>query len=78
MEEEQVPHLAVRRRRSPSAPASESVPLQLAQNVNEAWSMDFVSDSLANGRLIKFLTSPTTSATSAWTSRWTGASLGCT
>jgi putative transposase len=30
--------------------ASERVPLQLAQNVSEVWSMDFVSDSLANGR----------------------------
>lgn len=37
-------------------PASERVPLQLAQNVNEVWSMDFVSDSLANGRRIKCMT----------------------
>jgi len=32
------------------------VPLQLAQNVNEVWSMDFVRDSLANDRCIKCLT----------------------
>jgi putative transposase len=32
------------------------VPLQIAHNVNEVWSMDFVSDSLANGRRIKCLT----------------------
>ncbi len=32
------------------------MPLQIAQNVNEVWSMDFVSDSLANGRRIKCLT----------------------
>jgi len=32
------------------------VPLQLAQTVNEVWSMDFVSDSLSNGRRIKCLT----------------------
>jgi putative transposase len=49
-------NLAVRRRKKAKRPASERVPLQLAQNVNEVWSMDFVSDSLANGRRIKFLT----------------------
>jgi putative transposase len=49
-------NLAVRRRKKVKRPASERVPLQLAQNVNEVWSMDFVSDSLANGRRIKFLT----------------------
>ena len=49
-------NLAVRRRRKAKRPMSERVPLQLAQNVNEVWSMDFVSDSLANGRRIKFLT----------------------
>jgi putative transposase len=32
------------------------MPLQKAQAINEVWSMDFVSDSLANGRRIKFLT----------------------
>jgi len=35
---------------------NERVPLQLAQTVNEVWSMDFVSDSLSNGRRIKCLT----------------------
>ena len=49
-------NLAVRRRKKVKRPPSERVPLQLAQNVNEVWSMDFVSDSLANGRRIKFLT----------------------
>ena len=49
-------NLAVRRRKKVKRPAAERVPLQLAQNVNEVWSMDFVSDSLANGRRIKFLT----------------------
>jgi putative transposase len=49
-------NLAVRRRRKGKRPVNEHVPLQLAHNVNEAWSMDFVSDSLANGRRIKFLT----------------------
>jgi len=32
------------------------VPLTVATHVNEVWSMDFVSDSLANGRRIKCLT----------------------
>jgi len=49
-------NLAVRRRKKVKRPASDRVPLQLANNVNEVWSMDFVSDSLANGRRIKFLT----------------------
>ena len=49
-------NLAVRRRKKVRRPASERVSLQLAHNVNEVWSMDFVSDSLANGRRIKFLT----------------------
>ena len=49
-------NLAVRRRMKVRRPASERVPLQLAQGVNEVWSMDFVSDSLASGRRIKFLT----------------------
>ena len=30
--------------------------LQLAQSVNEVWSMDFVSDSLSCGRRLKHLT----------------------
>jgi putative transposase len=49
-------NLAVRRRKKVKRPATERVPLQLAQGVNEVWSMDFVSDSLASGRRIKFLT----------------------
>ncbi len=49
-------NLAVRRRKKVRRPASERVPLQLAQGVNQVWSMDFVSDSLANGRRIKCLT----------------------
>jgi len=49
-------NLTVRRRKKVKRSACERVPLQLAQNVNEVWSMDFVSDSLASGRRIKFLT----------------------
>jgi putative transposase len=49
-------NLAVRRRKKVRRPASERVPLQVAQGVNQVWSMDFVSDSLANGRRIKCLT----------------------
>lgn len=48
--------LAVMKRKKIILPVSERVPLQLAQNVNEVWSTDFVSDSLANGRRIKCLT----------------------
>ncbi len=48
--------MAVRRRKKAKRPASERVPLQLAQTINEVWSMDFVSDSLASGRRIKCLT----------------------
>ena len=48
--------LAVRKRKKVKLPMNERVPLQIAQNVNEVWSMDFVSDSLANGRRIKCLT----------------------
>jgi putative transposase len=48
--------LAVRKRKKVKLPVSERVPLSLAQSVNEVWSMDFVSDSLANGRRIKCLT----------------------
>ena len=49
-------NLAVRKRRKAKRPASERVPLQRARTVNEVWSMDFVSDSLANGRRLKCLT----------------------
>jgi putative transposase len=47
-------NLAVRRRKK--RPAAQRVPLQLAQGLNEVWSMDFVSNSLANGCRIKCLT----------------------
>ena len=43
-------NLAVRRRKKSKRPINERVPLQLAQTVNEVWSMDFVSDSLSGGR----------------------------
>ena len=49
-------NLAVRKRKKVKRAASERVPLQLAQGVNEVWSMDFVSDSLSTGRRIKCLT----------------------
>jgi len=47
--------LAVRRRRKAKRPAQRQ-PLVLAQTPNEVWSMDFVSDSLANDRRLKLLT----------------------
>ncbi len=49
-------NLSVRKRKKAKRVASERVPLQLARAVNEVWSMDFLSDSLANGRRIKCLT----------------------
>ena len=49
-------NLAVRKRKKAKRPLSERVPLQIAQSVNEVWSMDFVSDSLSHGRRIKCLT----------------------
>lgn len=48
--------LTVRKRKKVRRAASERVPLAVAVRVNEVWSMDFVSDSLANGRRIKCLT----------------------
>ena len=49
-------NLAVRKRRKARRPAAERTPLNIATRVNEVWSMDFVSDSLANGRRLKCLT----------------------
>jgi putative transposase len=49
-------YLAVRKRKKSKRPLNERVPLQLAKAVNEVWSMDFVSDSLSNGRRLKYLT----------------------
>jgi putative transposase len=39
-------NLAVRRRKMAKRPAMERTPLNIAQCINEVWSMDFVSDSL--------------------------------
>jgi len=49
-------YLAVKKRRKLRRPPSERLPLGVATRVNEVWSMDFVSDSLANGRRLKCLT----------------------
>jgi len=49
-------NLAVRKRKKSKRPLNERAPLQLAKAVNEVWSMDFVSDSLSNGRRLKYLT----------------------
>ncbi len=49
-------NLAVKKRRKVRRPPSERLPLGVATRVNEVWSMDFVSDSLANGRRLKCLT----------------------
>jgi putative transposase len=51
-----IANLAVRKRKKAKRPVRERVPLQIAKAVNDVWSMDFVSDSLATGRRIKCLT----------------------
>lgn len=48
--------LAVRKRKKVRRPPAERTPLNIATKVNEVWSMDFVSDSLASGRRLKCLT----------------------
>lgn len=48
--------LSVRKRRGKRRLKLERLPLRECQAVNEVWSMDFVSDSLASGRRIKCLT----------------------
>jgi putative transposase len=47
--------LAVRKRRSKKRLKLERVPLHQCKRINEVWSLDFVSDSLANGRRFKCL-----------------------
>lgn len=47
--------LAVRRRRGRKRLKLERVPLHMCRAINEVWSLDFVSDSLASGRRIKCL-----------------------
>src|SRR5690606_1939511 len=49
-------NLAVRRRKKARRPVSERLPLLPADAPNAVWSMDFVSDALANGRRLKCLT----------------------
>jgi putative transposase len=49
-------NLTVRKRKKVRRPPAERTPLNIATKVNEVWSMDFVSDSLANGRRLKCLT----------------------
>jgi putative transposase len=49
-------NLAVRKRKKARRPPAQRTPLNIATKVNEVWSMDFVSDSLANGRRLKCLT----------------------
>ncbi len=45
--------LSVRKRRSAKRVKLDRVPLHRCSAINEVWSMDFVSDSLASGRRIK-------------------------
>jgi len=47
---------AVRKRSKVRRAGGERLPLTVARQVSEVWSMDFVSDCLANGRRTKCLT----------------------
>ena len=49
-------NLAMRKRKKVRRPPAEPTPLNIATKINEVWSMDFVSDSMANGRCLKRLT----------------------
>jgi putative transposase len=51
-----VANQAVRKRKKVRRPTKERIPLQSAATINEVWSMDLVSDSLANDRRLKCLT----------------------
>ena len=51
-------------------PISQRMPLQKERTVNEVWSVDFVSDSLANGRRMKCLTVADDSADRIRRSKW--------
>ena len=51
-------NLAVRKRKKARRPPAERMGLNIATRVNEVWSMDFVSDSLANGRRLKVIVRP--------------------
>ena len=48
--------LAVKQRKKAKRPSNDRQPLRAAQTLNAVWSMDFVSDSLVNGRRLKCLT----------------------
>lgn len=49
-------HLQVRRRRRKKVPVADRQPLTRPNTANEVWSMDFVFDRSADGRVIKCLT----------------------
>lgn len=49
-------HLQVRRRKRKKVPVSERQPLLRPEAINQTWSMDFVFDRTADGRVIKCLT----------------------
>lgn len=48
--------LAVRKCKKNKRPFNKRIPLQLVKTINEVWIMDFISDSLSNGRRFKYLT----------------------
>ncbi len=48
--------LAVRRRRRKRACAAQRVPTPMPSGCNQRWSMDFMADTLADGRRLRVLT----------------------
>ena len=61
--------LMVHRRRGRKRALGTRAPMTLPIRINQRWSLDFVSDTLSDGRRFRILCVVTTSAASAWR-RW--------
>ena len=61
--------LMVRRRRGRKRALGTRAPMALPIRINQRWSLDFVSDTLSDGRRSASYASSTTLAVSAW-QRW--------
>ena len=58
--------LTVRKRGGRKRALGTRAPMAIPQDPNQRWSLDFVSDTLIDGRRFRILVSSTTSAASAW------------